>query len=64
MRITILVEIPEGRRRLGRPRRGWEFNIKMNVEEMWREGMDLVDLPQDRDRWHALLGTAMNLPIL
>jgi hypothetical protein len=46
----ILVRRPEGRRPLGRPRRRWEDNIKMDLEEVgW--GMDCIELPQDRDRW-------------
>ena len=38
-------------RSLGRPRRRWEDNIKMRLEEVGREGMDWIDLPQNRDRW-------------
>jgi hypothetical protein len=51
----ILVGRPEGRRSLGRPRRRWEDNIKMDLQEMGGGGMDLIDMAQDRDRWRALV---------
>jgi hypothetical protein len=55
----ILVGRPEGRRPLGRPRRRWEDNIKMNLQEVgW--AMDWIDLVQDRDRWRALVNAVMN----
>ena len=44
---------PEGKRPLGRPRRRWEDNIKLTVQEIGCEGMDWIDLAQDRDRWRA-----------
>jgi hypothetical protein len=49
------------RRPLGRPRRRWEDNIKMDLQEVGCGGADWVDLPQDRDRWRALVYTVMNL---
>jgi hypothetical protein len=56
----ILVGRPGGRRPLGRHRRRWEDNIKMDLEEVgW--GMDWIDLAQDRDRWRALVNAVMNL---
>jgi hypothetical protein len=55
-----LVGKPEGRRPLGRPRRRWEDNIKMDVREVGCEGAYWVDLAQDRDRWRALVYTVMN----
>ena len=42
---------PEGKRPLGRPRRRWEDNIKVDLQEVGCEGMDWIDLAEDRDRW-------------
>jgi len=42
---------PEGKRPLGRPRRRWEDNIKMDLQEVGCAGMDWMELAQDRDRW-------------
>jgi hypothetical protein len=58
-----LVGKPEGRRPLGRPRRRWEDNIKMDLREVWCGGADLIDLAQDRDRWRAVVNTVMNLRV-
>jgi hypothetical protein len=55
----ILVGNPEGKRPLGRPRRRWVDNIKMDLER-W-DGMDWIDLAKDRDQWRALVNTVMNL---
>jgi hypothetical protein len=56
----ILVGRPEGRRPLGRPKRRWEDNIKMDLQEVgW--GMDWIELEQDRDRWPAFVNAVMNL---
>ena len=53
----------EGKRPLGRPRRRWQDNIKMDLQEvMWR-GMDWIDVGQDRDRWRALVSAVMNLRV-
>jgi len=57
----VLVGKPEGKRPLGRPRRRWEDNIKMNLQEMRCGGMDWIELAQDRDRWRALVNAVMNL---
>ena len=57
----VLVGKPEGKRPLGRPRRRWEDNIKMDLEEVGCGGMDWVDVVQDRDRWRALVNVVMNL---
>jgi len=56
------VKKPKGKRTLGRPRRRWEDNIKMNLQEA-RWGMDTIDLAQDRDRWRAVLTAVMNLRV-
>jgi len=50
----------EGKGPLGRPRRRWEDNIKMDLEEVGFGGMDWIELAQDRDRW-ALVNAVMNL---
>ena len=52
---------PEGRRPLGRPRRRWEDNIKMDLQEEGCGGMDWIELSQDRDRWRALVTVVMKL---
>jgi hypothetical protein len=54
---------PEGKRPLGRPRRRWVDNIKMDLEETGWDGMDWINLAQDRDHWRALVNTAMNLRV-
>jgi hypothetical protein len=58
--IYILVGKPEGKRPLGRPRRRWVDNIKMDLTEIGWGGMDWIDLAQDRDQWRALVNTVMN----
>jgi hypothetical protein len=57
----LLVGKPEGKRPLGRPRHGWVDNIKMDLGEIWRGGVDWIGLAQDRDRWRALVNSVMNL---
>jgi hypothetical protein len=59
----ILVGRPEGRRPLGRPRRKWEDNIKMNLREIGFGDVDWIHLAQDRDRWRALVNTVMNIGV-
>jgi hypothetical protein len=59
----ILVGRPEGRRPLGRPRRRWEDNIKMDLQDVGCGGMDWIELAQDRDRWRALVNAVMNLRV-
>jgi hypothetical protein len=54
---------PEGKRLLGRPRRRWEDNIKMDLQEVGCGGMDWIELAQDRDRWRALVNGVMNLRV-
>jgi hypothetical protein len=60
----ILVGKPEGTRALGRPRRRWRDNIKMDIREIGWGGMDWNRLAQDMDKWRALVNTVMNLQIL
>jgi hypothetical protein len=59
----ILVGKPEGKRPLVRPRRRWVDNIKMNLREIGWDGMDWIDLFQDRNQWRALVNTVMNLRV-
>ena len=59
----VLVGKPEGKRPLGRPRRRWEYNIKMDLQEVGRSCGDWMELAQDRDRWRALVGTVRNLRV-
>jgi hypothetical protein len=58
-----LVRKPEGRRPLGRPRRRWEDNIKMDLREVGWGGMDWINLAQNRDRWRASVNAVMNLRV-
>jgi hypothetical protein len=57
----VLVQKPERKRPLGRPRHRWEDNIKMYLREIGRVGMDWIYLAQDRDRWWALVNRVINL---
>ena len=59
----ILVGKPEGKRPVGRPRRRWEDNIKMDLQEVGGSCEDWMELAQDRDRWRALVSTVMNLRV-
>jgi len=59
----VLVGKSEGKRSLGRPRRRWENNIKMYLQEVGCGGMDWIELAQDRDRWRAFVNPVMNLQI-
>ena len=58
-----LVAKPERKRPLGRPRRRWEDNIKMDLQEVVGGCGDWMELAQNRDRWRAVEGTAMNLRV-
>jgi hypothetical protein len=53
------VRKPEGKRPLGRPRRKWVENIKMDFREIGSDGMDWMDMAQDRDQWRALVNTVL-----
>ena len=59
----VLVGKPEVKRPMGRPRRGWEDNIKMYLQEVARGCGDWMELAQDRDRWRALVSTVMNFRV-
>ena len=52
-----------GERTLERPRRRWEDNIEMNLQEVRCGGMDWIELAQDRDSWQALVNVVMNLRV-
>jgi hypothetical protein len=58
-----LVGRPVGKRLLGRPRRRWEDNIKMNIQEVEWGGLEWICLTQDRDRWRALVNVIMNFRV-
>jgi hypothetical protein len=59
----ILVGMPEGKGPLGRPRRRWVDNIKPDLRDIGWDGMDWIDLPQNRDQWRALVNTVVNLRV-
>jgi hypothetical protein len=59
----ILVGKPEGKRPLGRPRRRWVDNIKMDLMKIGWDGVDWIDMAQDRDQWRALVNTVLNIRV-
>ena len=59
----VMVEETEGKRPLGRPRRRWGDNIKMDLQEVGCGGMDWIKLAQDKDRWRALVNMMMNIRV-
>jgi hypothetical protein len=59
----ILVGKPEGKRPLGRPRRRWMDNIRMDLGEIGWDGVSWIGEAQDRDQWWALVDTVMNLQV-
>jgi hypothetical protein len=59
----VLVGKPEGKRQLGRPRRRWEDNIKMDLQEVGFGCVDWIGLAQDTDRWRALVSAVRNLRV-
>jgi hypothetical protein len=54
---------PEGKKSLGRPRRRWEDNIKMDLQEVGCGGMDRIELAQGRDGWLAVVAAEMNIGV-
>jgi hypothetical protein len=54
---------PEGKSQLRRPRRRWVDNIKIDLRQIGWDGMDWIELAQDRDQWRALINTVMNLRV-
>jgi hypothetical protein len=59
----VLVGRPEGKRPLGRPRRRWENNIKMDLRKIGIDGVNWIRLAQDRVQWRAFVNTVMNLRV-
>jgi hypothetical protein len=59
----VLVRKPEAKRPLGRPRRRWEGNIKMDIQEVGLGSMDWIELAHDRERWQDLVNALMNLRV-
>jgi hypothetical protein len=57
----VLVGKPEGKRPLGRRRRRWDHNVKMDLQEVGCGGMDWIGLVHDRESWRALVNAVMNL---
>jgi hypothetical protein len=60
----VLVQKPEGKRPLGRPRRRWEDGIRMDLREIGLGGVDWIRLAQDRNRWQAVVSAVMNVRVL
>jgi hypothetical protein len=59
----VLVGKSVGKTTLGRPRRRWEDNIKIDLQEVGCRGMDWIELAQDKDRWQALVNAVMNIRV-
>ena len=59
----VLVEKTEGKRALGRPRRRWEDNIKMDLKKVGCDPGDWIDLAQDRDLWRVYVRAEMDLRV-
>jgi hypothetical protein len=62
--LKVLVGKPEGKRPLGRPRRRWEDEIRMDLREIGLGGVDWIRLAQDRDRWRAVVSVVMKVRVL
>jgi hypothetical protein len=59
----ILVGTQEEKRKMGRPRRRWVVNIKMDLRDIGWDGVDWIYMAQDRDQWRALVNMVMNLRV-
>jgi hypothetical protein len=59
----ILLGEPEGKRPLGRPSRRWVININMDLREIGLDGVNCIDMAQDRDQWRVLVNTVLNLRV-
>jgi len=59
----VLLDKPEGKRPMGRPRRRWEDNIKMVLQEVGCVGMDWIEMAQDRDSWRTLVSAVKNIRV-
>ena len=59
----VLVGKPEGKKPLGRPRRRWEDNVKMDLQEVGCEGVDWIELVKNRDRCRTFVNAVMNLRV-
>jgi len=57
----VLMERPEGKRSLRKPRHSWDDNIKMGLQDVGWSGMNWIDLAQDTDRWRAFVNAIINL---
>jgi hypothetical protein len=60
---SIMVGKPEGKRPLGRPSRRWVDNIKMDLRERGWDGLNWIDLAQERDKWMALVNAVLNIRV-
>jgi hypothetical protein len=60
---SVLVDKPEEKRPLERPRCRWEDNIKMDLQEVGCGGMDWIELAHDRNRWRAIVNAVLNLRV-
>ena len=61
--LRFLVGKPKGKKPLGRPRRRWQDNIKMNLREVGSDPRDWIALPEDREQWRAYVRAVMNLRV-